>query len=390
MRIRSLALLLLALLVAGRAQGEYALEFIADFNIPTGVAFFDVSSATSAPTDSAPAAAPLSRAEVLARKSSGALGGLSALAYDGASGLLYALSDSSKPTLFVFEFALTADALRLTPRRSISLTGAGGEPLEPWTLDPEGLALTAEGHLWIASEGYVVRDPPVDPGVFRFDRDGRLNGKLVVPDHYRAKKQGERMVGVRSNRGFESLSLSPSGQRLFVATESPLVQHDDACDSSGNCTAPLLHYGSTADGFRLLAEHTYRIDAPIAPDGFDTARAGAGLAEVLAVDDQTLFTLERGGVVAADGRYHQTALVFQVEIPVSEKPAEGPLAKRLVLDLDSIKHRFSEGYRSLDNFEGMCFGPVLGDGGRTILLVSDNNYSERQRTTFLAFRLVER
>ena len=43
----------------------------------------------------------------------------------------------------------------------------------------------------------------------------------------------------------------------------------------------------------------------------------------------------------------------------------------------------------LENFEGMGFGPPLPDGSRTLLLVSDDNFSQRQRTTFLLFRLTQ-
>ena len=65
------------------------------------------------------------------------------------------------------------------------------------------------------------------------------------------------------------------------------------------------------------------------------------------------------------------------------------MEKSLVLDLSSIVGEFGEGYQKLDNYEGMCFGPVLEDGSQTVLMISDDNYSERQRTSLLAFRLVE-
>jgi hypothetical protein len=41
----------------------------------------------------------------------------------------------------------------------------------------------------------------------------------------------------------------------------------------------------------------------------------------------------------------------------------------------------------LDNFEGMAFGPALADGSRSLLVVSDDNFSPRQRTSFLIFRV---
>ena len=66
-----------------------------------------------------------------------------------------------------------------------------------------------------------------------------------------------------------------------------------------------------------------------------------------------------------------------------------PARKTLVLDLADVRG-LSPAVPGLENFEGMGFGPPLPDGSRTLLLVSDDNFSQRQRTTFLLFRLTER
>ena len=42
---------------------------------------------------------------------------------------------------------------------------------------------------------------------------------------------------------------------------------------------------------------------------------------------------------------------------------------------------------TLVNVEGMTFGPDLPDGRRTLVLVSDDNFSETQVTQFLVFAL---
>ena len=57
-----------------------------------------------------------------------------------------------------------------------------------------------------------------------------------------------------------------------------------------------------------------------------------------------------------------------------------PLLKELVLDFDDLGI-------PLDNVEGMTFGPDLADGRRTLVFVSDDNFSETQVTQFLAFAL---
>ena len=63
------------------------------------------------------------------------------------------------------------------------------------------------------------------------------------------------------------------------------------------------------------------------------------------------------------------------------------VVEELLLDLDDIVPRLSEEYRKLDNLEAMGLGPELPGGGRALLLASDDNFHETQRTQFLLFRL---
>ncbi|MBV8885840.1 MAG: hypothetical protein JO235_17845, partial [Chroococcidiopsidaceae cyanobacterium CP_BM_RX_35] len=42
---------------------------------------------------------------------------------------------------------------------------------------------------------------------------------------------------------------------------------------------------------------------------------------------------------------------------------------------------------SIDNLQGMALGPRLSDGTPSLLLVSNNDFSQEQATQFLLFRL---
>jgi hypothetical protein len=103
-----------------------------------------------------------------------------------------------------------------------------------------------------------------------------------------------------------------------------------------------------------------------------------------------VLTLERGFERLDDGSTLQTIRIYQIALPdrLSQSESAAPLAKRLVLDLDSVKDRFSPGFQRLDNYEGLSLGPQLPNGDRTLLVVSDDNYSNQQRTSLLAFRLI--
>jgi hypothetical protein len=59
-----------------------------------------------------------------------------------------------------------------------------------------------------------------------------------------------------------------------------------------------------------------------------------------------------------------------------------PISKRLVINLNT-----TPGLPHIDNIEGMSWGPVLANGKRSLVLVSDNNFNTTQITEFLAFEV---
>ena len=61
-----------------------------------------------------------------------------------------------------------------------------------------------------------------------------------------------------------------------------------------------------------------------------------------------------------------------------------PAAKTLVADFAHL------GLSRLDNSEGMCWGPPLPDGERTLVVVSDDNFNPSQITQFAAFAFTDR
>jgi hypothetical protein len=189
---------------------------------------------------------------------------------------------------------------------------------------------------------------------------------------------------VRHNLAFESLTLSPDGASLLAATERNLEQDQEECAAAAGCLVRILRYRREADGWESVAEHFYRTDPSIV--------SSLGLAELLWINDDAVLTLERGFERLDDGSPLQTIRIYQIALPdrLSQNEGQAPLAKRLVLDLDSVKDRFSEGFRRLDNYEGLSLGPQLPNGDRTLLVISDDNYSNQQRTSLLAFRIVER
>ena len=50
-----------------------------------------------------------------------------------------------------------------------------------------------------------------------------------------------------------------------------------------------------------------------------------------------------------------------------------PAKKTLLLDFENYKDKLTNG--SIDNIEGMTFGPTLFNGNKSLILVADNNFN---------------
>lgn len=297
------------------------------------------------------------------------VGGLSGLTYDPRQRHFYAISDDRQQPRF---YTLEITPETIVPKGVTFLRQPNGEGYPANTADPEGIALTPEGHLVISSEGVTATASP--PWIKTFEREnGRTIEALPLPQY----SLPERQQGIRNNLGFEALTLSPAGDRLFVGVESALAQ-DVRPNIPLYCR--LLHYLRGEVAPVLLAEHLYPLE-----------NAGAmfnGLVELLALDNGGHFlSLERSyspregyGIklfeVSLGGA---TDTLGMATLPVDLR-AIRPVQKRLVLDLNTLGI-------PLTNLEGMSFGPPLADGARSLYLIGDNNFDGKTPTQVLIFAL---
>jgi len=351
------------------AGAEVSLELIDDFNPPRP-------SSTGAGADGAPAAAW-----------DAALGGLSGLFYSAPDNLLYAISDDRgrfpAPRLYSFGLELGEHLLRLAPRSVVLLHEP--EPTGSLTaLDGEGLAGDGRA-LFLSVEGNEEPPSQRESRVLQLDRDGLVRGSVLVPPAFRPAGGDQPPRGTRANLGFEGLSVSPSGRWLFAMAEAALYQDGPVASFDQGTRVRLARWDLERPGEPL--ELGYRTD-PVEPRLEAPSVAHNGVSELVALDDERLLVLERAYVEAGERRVN-TVRIFQVDLAQAAAEGGSPplLAKRLVLDLNDVVARFDEGQRELDNFEGMTLGPRLASGNPSLLLVSDDNFSARQRTVFVAFEL---
>jgi predicted extracellular nuclease len=301
------------------------------------------------------------------------VGGLSGLTYDPGCELFYAISDDrgslAPPRFYTLKIGFDGEKAEAKVLGATILRDADGAPFARGDIDPEALALTADGTLFLSSEGVPHRG--INPLIGRFRLEGSLEGTLGLPEHFLPDPDGT--LGVRDNLGFEGLALSPDGSRLFAAAENALLQDGPATDLGVSSPTRLLEVELSTG--RPVAEYLYEVgpvpDEPRPATAFRTN----GISEILALDNERLLVLERSFSVGVGN----TVRIYLVDLEGAENireidrlsdmddPKPAPLAKLLVADIGELGV-------VPDNVEGMALGPVLDDGRRLLVLISDNNF----------------
>jgi hypothetical protein len=164
------------------------------------------------------------------------------------------------------------------------------------------------------------------------------------------------------------------------------VQDGPPATVAGGSPARLLRYDLRTRA--LERQFVYWTDAIAEPPVPPTAFAVNGLVELLPLDKDSLVAMERSFSVGAPGTGN-TIRLYHVELGGADDvngfdslalllPTIEAAEKTLLLDLDALGI-------PLDNVEGMALGPDLPDGRRSLVLVSDNNFSPAAFTQFLLF-----
>ncbi len=255
------------------------------------------------------------------------------------------------------------------------LRTADGAEYPPTTVDPEEIRVDPlSGDYFWTQEGSGAVYP--DPSVRIARPDGTFAGELPIPNNERVLPDS----GPRPNAVLEGASFAAGGSLFVTAVEGPL--HQDGPEASV-ASGALSRITVQARFGPVLAQYAYPMEPVFAESSPEPGRGGNGIASILAVDplDPGKFlVLERAYV---DGVGNKIRL-FEADLAgatnILDTPIDDavPVAKRLLVDLADI------GLSAIDNVEGMTWGPRLPSGERTLVLVSDNNFTEQQVSQVIA------
>lgn len=321
------------------------------------------------------------------------VGGLSGLDHDPATGTWVAICDDRselQPARFyTLAVALHPRGLAVEVRGVTTLRTAAGQPfprrqLGGEVVDPEAIRLLprSAGLLWASEGDYRSNRSPTL-------RQARLDGTQVreidVPALLRyGSRPGS---GARDNNTFEGLALTPDARTAWVAMEAAL--HEDGPEPGvGRQGGPCRFTAFDIDTGQAVRQVAYLPDAvprpPLVPGGF----SDNGVSEILMLDAHRMLVLERSFSmgVGMSLRLYEIDTRGATDTLSTGRLVAGnyrPVAKQLVADFDHL------GLSRLDNTEGMCWGPRLPNGRRSLVCASDDNFSALQVTQFAAFEYLE-
>jgi 3-phytase len=362
-----------------------------------------------------------------------AFGSLSGLARDEATGRYLAVIDERMDARLVWlDIRVAGRTLAVTPTRIAPLAAAPGVDARRVAFaDLEAIAALPDGTFVAAEEGHVVpegRSPQAGvwpPALLAMTRDARVTGLIEFPPMFAigarargpaaaavisGREGGEPAVasrrpgddetdrrGTRDNQGVESLTRTPDG-RLVAGLEQPRYADGEPPRFDRGARTRLVEFVAAGGGWTPARQWIYELSPTPRVAGFDrVCDAGEnGLSDLLALDRDRFLALERSCLLNGANAARNAIRLYEVDVSAAQDVSgldsligleARPARKTLVLDLDTLVPRLSPQLSGLENFEALAFGPPLAGGGRSLLVVSDNNNRATQKNAFLLFAL---
>lgn len=254
--------------------------------------------------------------------------------------------------------------------------------------DPEALRChpARQTIVW-SSEGERIvragRKVLADPFIAIATKEGLLTDTFPLPPNLR---MSDAEKGPRQNGVLEGLTFASNFKTLFASVEEPLYE-DGPRAGLGDTTGWIRIIKYDVAHRKPVAQYAYQID-PVVQEPISTGLFVVnGVPDILAVNDHQLLVTERS---FSTGRLTCNVRVYLAELneaediagmpSLAQTPPKKPVRKKLLLNMDTL-------HRWIDNVEGATFGPVLPNGNRSLLFVTDDNFAPYEKTQFFLFEI---
>jgi hypothetical protein len=311
------------------------------------------------------------------------VGGLSGIDYN--KGTYYLVcDDEANPRFYVATIAVNSNQIS-----NISIDKAVTVHDNLDVLDMESIRFDSNtNQVLITSEGDINNQK--DPSLIAFDLQGNVISRFKIPEAFKANS----FQKSRHNATLEGLCHSFDKKGYWIGMELPL-KADGPEPQVAKTKSPVRITFIDAKTESPKIQFAYYLD-PVAKKPLGDFSVN-GLTDLLEYDKGIFLIIERsyssglgdqGNTIKlfkADARNATNTLQIASLKDVDFIPAK----KELLLDFEDIRAVLTN--HSVDNIEGITFGPRLPNGHQTLIVVSDNNFNKlgKQLNQFILLEIEE-
>lgn len=317
------------------------------------------------------------------------VGGLSSIDYT--NGSYYLISDDTEsPRFYKAEISFDLNGFDSIFMKSVTLLkDKNGLDFSEGSIDPESLRYDNGAFIW-TSEGNINNG--VNPFVCISDSVGIFVKEIDIRDRFLIHADSK--FGPRHNGVFESITLSHTNQGYWVAMELPLKE-DGVEPTLEETHSPVRIAFINKKTGNFEKEIVYELDKVTRPATNGATFELNGIVEILEYDTNKFIVLERSYSMGyADGG--NTVKIYDVDASKATNVSSinslkgssyTKVTKKLLFNFEDIRKELTNGI--VDNIEGLTFGPNFKNGNRSLLVVSDNNFSNYgpQLNQFILFEV---
>ncbi len=322
------------------------------------------------------------------------IGGFSGIDYQ--NGKWYIICDTSTPPIRYYEanISYTKDGFQnIGITNMIEIKDISENPLEQGVVDPEAIRLDpATNTILYTSEGSINNG--IDPALIEISAQANQIRSFTLPDNFKANTTDD-TSGPRHNGVLEGLSISYDKKGYWVSFELPLIEDGPEPTTTDTESPVRITFLNKTSGI-AERQFAYELD-PVAREAmFGTSFEVNGLVEILEYDQNKFLALERsfasgyldGGNNVKIYKIDATNATNTLNINSLATETYAKATKTLLFDFETIRSQLTRS--TVDNLEGITFGPKLEDGSRTLAVISDNNFNSffPQLTQLIVFRVM--
>ena len=326
------------------------------------------------------------------------VGGLSGIDYDAKNDLYYLICDDrsvfNDSRFYTVKINLSEDKIKSFAFQNVTyLKDETGKAYGNWnntpttSADPEDMRYNPKTNTLVwSSDGarVITADKEVlqNPSLNFMDLKGDFLGNVTLPENLKMQKQEK---GPRNNGTLEGITFDFKYKNIYTNIEEPLFEDGNQANTSKGGLIRLYQFDAKTK--KNTTQYGYQLE-PIArePNPKGTFAVN-GVSAIQYYGKNQLLVVERS---YSTGTQACTVKIFLCDLKKATDVKNYPslqnqklelASKKLVLNMDDLGI-------FIDNIEGLTFGPKLANGNPSIIFVSDNNFSDKQKTQVLVFELM--